>query len=398
MSKTQHYFMLVVIVPRKKGFYKMYIEVKLLNSSGRWSSRTYTYACDIPDIKVGDIVTAPTSSGNVRGQVARVNVPEYSVSQDILPLLKTITGRAELPPPEPAPEQMGLDNLDSSPEPEPSLALSADVIRVKQLPVIEEQLRAVKTQVEAVTSEAAAMVCTEDTIQAVKTRRAELNKQFSELEARRKEVKAAVLTPYERFEAVFRECITEPFKAADAALKEKISQVEQVQKDECEARLRLHFDELCQVHGVDFIRYEQAGVKIDMASAKAKTPRKLMDQLGEFVAGIAVGADQIRKMDDAPEIMAEYKRCLNVGQAVSVVQERRRRVEEERMAAEAREESRARQEAAVARVEAAAPPEMVEPPEEDPVIERLTFTIVGARKSQLIKLRNYLKTEGLIYE
>ena len=381
----------------------MIVEVNYENSARTgFGTRPYSYFCDIEDIKVGDLVKAPTGRGESIAKVSAVDVPEWRVPEDIQRLMKTITERAErreTPAPEPAPQQMGLDDLAAEPAEEPpALAISADVIRVTQLPVIEEQLRAVKAQVEAITSEAAGMVCTEDTIQVVKARRAELNKLAAEFDARRKEVKAAVLAPYERFEAVYRECVAQPFKEADAALKAKIAQVEDVQRDECEARLRRYFMELCQVHGVDYITYEQAGIKIDMASAKARTPKKLMDRLSDFVAGVAVGADQIRSMDDAAEIMAEYKTCLNVGKAVAMVQMRHRAVEQERKAAAVREEARERQEAAVAKVDAVAPPVTVEPPKEDPVIERLTFTVVGARKSQLIKLREYLKTEGLRYE
>ncbi len=384
----------------------MVIEVNYENNTrDGFGSRPYSYFCTIPDIKVGDLVKAPTGRGEALARVAVVDIPEYRIPSNILGMMKTVSERAdpqEAPVTAPPPEQLGLDDLmepEAAAEAEPiSFAISPDVFRVEQLPVISEHLRSVKERVEIETTEAASMVCTEETIQAVKAKRAELNKTFTELDARRKEVKAAVMDPYEQFEAVFRECITEPFKAADAALKDKVAEVEAVQRDTCEERLRLYFDELCQLHGVDYIRYEQAGIKIDMASAKAKTPKKLMDKLGEFVSGVAVGADQIRQMDDAAEIMAEYKTCLNVGKAVSVVQERRRRVEQEKKNAEVREQARKRQEEAVAKVDAIAPPVTVPPPAEDPVIPRLSFTVIGARKSQLIKLREYLKTEGMIYE
>lgn len=285
------------------------------------------------------------------------------------------------------------------------LVASADIIRVTQLPIIEEQLRSVKAYVEQITAEATSLVCTDETIQTVKASRADLNKRFAELETRRKEVKAAVMGPYERFDAVYKECISVPFKSADAALKTKIDTVESELKARCEEKLRRYFDELLVLHGVDFITYEQAGIKIDMTSAKAKKPQKLMDKLGEFVSAVALGADSIRKMDDAAEIMAEYKTCLNVGQAVSVVQTRHRQIEAEKKAAEAREEARRRQEEAVAKVEAAAKVESVAtpiptpaPPAEEKIFPRFTFTVLNATKSQLIKVREFMKQEGIQYE
>lgn len=384
----------------------MVVEVNYANNSrDGFGTRPYSYFCTIPDIKVGDLVKAPTGRGESLARVSAVDIPEYRISSDILGLMKTITEKAEpqeLSAPKSPPQQIGLDDLmepEAAQGGEPlSLAVSPDVFHVEQLPVISERLRSVKNAIEVMTADAAGMVCTEDTIQAVKAKRAELNKIFTEMDARRKDVKAAVMAPYDRFEAVFKECVTEPFKAADTALKDKVVQVEAVQRDACEERLRLYFNELCQLHGVDYIRYEQAGIKIDMASAKAKTPKKLMDKLGEFVASVAVGADQIRQMDDAAEIMAEYKTCLNVGKAVSAVQERRRRVQEEKKTAEAREQSRKRMEDAVAKVDAIAPPEIVQPPTEDPIIPRCAFACVNARRSQLIKVRDFLKQEGIQYE
>ena len=279
------------------------------------------------------------------------------------------------------------------------LAAAADIIRVTQLPIIEEQLRSVKLQVEAITQEAAAMVCTEDTIQAVKTKRAELNKMFNELESKRKEVKAAVMGPYEQFDAVYKECISGPFKRADAALKGKADDVDGEMKQRCEQKLRDYFSGICLLHNVDFITYERAGITIDMASARAKTPKKLQDKIGEFVAGVAVGCDQIRQMDDRDEIMAEYKKCLNVGKAVAIVQDRHRQIESERKVAEAREARRRQQEEAVAKVEAVAPPVVVEPPKPaEKIFPRFTFTVVNATKFQLIKVREFMKQEGIQYE
>ena len=375
----------------------MIISVQFKNKkTGEYEGRAYAFYCDIEDLQIGDIVKAPTTRGSVDARVFAVNVMEAAIDKDLLAMLKTITERAGEED-----HQMPIAAFVSPAENMTSLDLeaAADIIRVKQLPIIEEQLRSVKLQVEAITQEAAAMVCTEDTIQTVKTKRAELNKMFSELEDRRKEVKTAVMGPYEQFDAVYKECISGPFKRADAALKEKVDDVEGEMKRQCEENLRIFFDGLLLLHNVDFITYEQAGIKIDMASARAKTPHKLRDKLNEFVATVAEGVSQIRQMDDRDEIMTEYKKCLDVGKAVAIVQERHRRIEEERKAAEAREEKRKRQEEAVAKVEAVVPPVTAEPPKPaEKIFPRFTFTVINATKSQLIKVREFMKQEGIQYE
>lgn len=268
-----------------------------------------------------------------------------------------------------------------------------ELIKVTQLPIIEERLRSAKDAVDERVSEAVALVCTEETVQTVKDHRAELRRQFDELEEQRKKVKAAVLDPYDRFEQVYRECVSDAFKSADAALKEKIDDVEAEIKGRCEAGLREYFAELCAARHLDFLRWEQAGVKVDMASAKQKTPKKLREQLARFVDRVSCDVARIAEMEDAEEIMAEYKQTLDAIGAMGTVQERHRRIEEERAAKEAREAARAREVEAVRRVETVAPPVQ---PEEDPVV-RCTFT-VRATKPQLRKLKEFMLQEGIEYE
>ena len=211
---------------------------------------------------------------------------------------------------------------------EKMIPVNAPIIEVQQLPVIAERLRLVKDRVEAMTKEAAGLVCTGETVQAVKNTRADLRKQFEELEAQRKAVKAAVMGPYEEFLKVYEECISGPFRIADNRLKEQIDGFEADLKKACEEKLRAYHAEMARVHGVEWLSYDKAmqlaRLKISMADAQAKTPKKLMDALAEITASVAVGVDRINQLDDAAEIMAEYKKCFDVGMAVSEVQRRKK--------------------------------------------------------------------------
>lgn len=275
----------------------------------------------------------------------------------------------------------------------------SELIQVKQLPIIEERLRAVKEFVDKTVADAMALVCNEETVQTVKAARADLNRQFQDLEVQRKSVKAAVMEPYERFEVVYRECVSDAFKRADADLKQKINDVEGTMKRQCEAGLREYFTELCMAHHIDFLTFEQTGVVVSMADAKAKTqpPKKLREQLAQFVAKVEQDLALIAGMDDADEIMVAYKVSLNAAEAVGFVQERHRRIEAERAARAAREEAQTREAEAVQKVEAFAPPVEKEPePAPEPVV-RCRFTVT-ATKTQLKKLKEFLNTEGIKYE
>ncbi len=275
--------------------------------------------------------------------------------------------------------------------------MKTEMIRVVQLPVIEEQLRALKEDVCQRANDALALACTPETIQEVKKARTELRKELEDMEARRKEVKKAVLGPYEAFEAVYRECVSGPFTTADAALKKKIDDVETVIKQECEDVLREYFAELCAVNGLDWLTYDRAGIRIDMASAKQKTPKKLREQLASFVSGVAKDVDTIASMEDAEELLAEYKQCLNLSDAIRSVDDRHRRIEAEKERLSQYTAARDEQKEVVKKVDALTPPVAVEPPREAEQEYRCTFTVY-ATKDKLKGLKQYMIQEGIRYE
>lgn len=291
------------------------------------------------------------------------------------------------------------------------------LIAVTQLPVIEERLREVKAEVEAAVAEAKSMVATDDTIQAVKNRRSELNKQFEALEGQRKAVKAQIMEPYNRFEAVYKECITIPFGEAEKSLKATVDGFQNELKEKTLTKLKDYYTELCEVEHIDWLPFMRAmefgNVKVGVTDAKKNTPRKLMDQLANAVSKIAIGIEQINKMDDAAEIMAEYKVCLDVGKAVANVQERKRAIEAEKAEAERRMEFEAKRAEALAKVkEAAATAPDTTPaeaptavPKATPLNKTMSFRIHFATVEQyekvkpiLAQLKETLNREGIRYE
>ena len=207
------------------------------------------------------------------------------------------------------------------------------VIELQQLPIIVERLHSVKAEIERRTAEATSLICTEETYKSVKDARAQLTKEFKEYEAQRTAIKSKILEPYNAFEQVYRECVTEPFKRADADLKGKIDATEREIKGRCEKQLEAYFQELCAVNHVDFLTFAQTGVRVDMASARAKTPKKLMDQLRMMVEGCAQAMATIDGMAHGDEIAVEYKKCLDLTLAIRLVTERHQKLEAERQRA-----------------------------------------------------------------
>ena len=271
-----------------------------------------------------------------------------------------------------------------------------ELIRLVQMPIIEERLRAAKDFVDATVESAMSLVCTEETVQSVKKTRAELNRQFTELEEKRKAVKTAVLAPYNQFEAIYKECVSDAFKKADADLKKKINDVEGEMKRRCEDALRDYFAELCEVNHIDFIPWERVGITISMADAKAKTqpPKKLKDQLKDFIDGIVQDMELIASMDCPEEIMAEFVQSLDAARSIAIVQARHKRIEEEKAAKAAREEAKAREAEVVKKVESFAPP--VAAPAA-PKVGRVTFTVTDTI-DRLKILKKFLVDNGYKYE
>ena len=271
------------------------------------------------------------------------------------------------------------------------------LMKVTQLPVIEEHLRSRKEQTEQRVAEAMSLVCTDETLTSVKNIRAEMNREFADAETQRKAIKAAIMEKYDSFESVYRECIADPYKRADADLKAKIDATESEIKSRCEEMLLGYFRELCAVNEIDFLSFGQTGVKVDMASARAKTPKKLMEQIKLKVDGVAQDMKTIGTMgENAPEIMVEYKKNLDLSLAISVVNERHRRAEEEREAVKRHTVTPA---ARAAGVTVAAAPQVVPKRVEQAAVERLTVSFrVTDTRERLRLLKQFLVSNGYQYE
>lgn len=281
-----------------------------------------------------------------------------------------------------------------------------DLIEIRQLPVIVERLREVKDSVELTLREATSLACTEETVKDVKAKRAELNKQFSDLEESRKAVKKAILKPYEEFEAVYKECISDPFKKADAALKSEIGAFEGELKHQCMEGLRRFFSEVCAINSVDGLTLEKAmeigKVKIGLSDAKAKAPKAVQDAVAMVVCKVAADMERIGAMENAPEIMAEYRKCYDVGEAISAVSWRKKQIEAEREASERRVASLAAQEAVKTNVASSIPSyvekkaaEIHQQPES--IFPFVRLTLKNITKKQVERLKAFLVEEGIEY-
>ena len=280
--------------------------------------------------------------------------------------------------------------------------MSNDIIVVKQLPVIEQQLAQIKQQVTERVETVTSLVVTEDTVKAVKKARTELNAEFKAWEDKRKEVKKAVITPYEKFEEVYNDCISNSYKTADKLLKQRIDEVENELKAEKAAEVKSYFEEYLASKSIDFITYEQAGINVTLSASL----KSLKEQAKAFIDRIESDLKLIETFTDLKaEILVEYKKSLNVSDAITGVNARAKAVQEEQARQEAEAEKRAAEAQRVEAIKAAIPeaPAAVEAPTEQtaaPAPEQkfcIRFTVKGT-KEQLIALKKFLNEGEYEYE
>lgn len=297
---------------------------------------------------------------------------------------------------------------------------SLQVIALKQLPIIEEHLQLVKSDIETRTRNAMQLVCTEETRKDVKSIRTELSKKFAEMENQRKRVKEAIMEPYNQFEAVYKECISDPYKKADAELKKRIDEVESGLKSDKEKAIRDYFNELCKANNLPWLRFEQMGLKIGLSTSVNGTKTALTST----VLRISNEVLELSRYENAAELMVEYKKSLNMALALSTIRARQEQIElqkqyeaQRRAALEQQRAAEEKVQQAVAEAQktqqdAAEPPieEVTAPTEEtpteapaavqeqaQPTIYEVKFAVRGTIE-QLKKLKQFIMQEGMSYD
>lgn len=278
--------------------------------------------------------------------------------------------------------------------------MNEQLIVLKQLPVIEEHLQTLSAQVDQRVDAALSMVVDETTYKSVKATRAELNKEFQELEERRKAVKSSIMEPYDKFNSVYEQFAAKKYRRADAVLKERISAVEDGLKAQKAEKLRNYYGECCVALNIPGIPFERVGLNITMSASE----KSLRDEIDRFLHGVSDGLQMIQNREDRDEVLVEFWKSLSASQAVNTVEERHRRMAEEKARADARAAEAAAEQRHVSavekRMEAARPmqaPETAPPAADGEPLLCVRFAVTGTR-AQLVALKKFLIDGGYHYE
>lgn len=274
--------------------------------------------------------------------------------------------------------------------------VNQELIVIKQLPVIEEKLKQLSEDISEKVESAKALVCTEENVKTIKQVRANLNKEFIQVENQRKAVKEQILEPYMKFEKIYKEYISDKYKSADEDLKTKINTVENELKVQKEQEIKNYFEELKIANNIDFVTYGQAKINVTLTASK----KSLKEQVDSFINKILDDLKLIETQDNKAEILVEYKKDLNVSRAITEVVNRKEellKIQQQQIDRNLQEEKNRIQENLHNLASANTGNQTQQEVQTQEKIYKITFTVTGTAV-RLKQLKDYMLREGYQYE
>lgn len=284
-----------------------------------------------------------------------------------------------------------------------------ELIKVEQLPIIKAQFESIRESIVTKTDAIKNLAVTPESKVAAKKIRADLNAEFNEFEALRKEVKAQVYNPYLDFERTYKEIVTEPYKAADNALKVKISEIEDAEKKDKESKIRVYYTECVASKQCQFLtqyhRFDKLGIKVTLTGSL----KSYCDMVAKGVDDAFNGYRQICEYCTDPAVrddtLIAYSKSFNAMEALCFA---KKREEELKAIAEAMQADNAHEEQEKI-VEEEQTQFLTRPVEETPqkaeapvevseeTLYSMTFTVTGTIE-QLKAVKNFIIERGIQYE
>ncbi|MDR3162553.1 MAG: DUF1351 domain-containing protein [Helicobacteraceae bacterium] len=232
---------------------------------------------------------------------------------------------------------------------------------------------------------------TDENLSLIKATRADLNKDYKELEDQRKRVKEVVLAEYNSFEAEYRRLITAVFQPANEQLKNLASEVDNRILTEKTERIKSYFK---AKNTYDFISFADIGLNI----IKSGSDKSYAAQIDAFIAKVENDLEAIKGVPNSDRVLAKYHIGKDLSGAIAAVNQ-----EMEREAAI----SRQREEQAAKRAEAKPEVKAAEIPAPPPVTDikvkpegqclQALLKIRGSN-SDIERVKGFLKVTGIQYE
>lgn len=245
---------------------------------------------------------------------------------------------------------------------------------------------------------------TDENLSVIKSTRADLNKDFKELEEQRKMVKEIVLKDYNLFEEAYKKLISAPFKDADVKLK---SLADTVDDEILSLKINGLKNYFTEANTFDFISFEDLGLKI----IKSKSDKVIKSEIDEYLADVKASIETIKTLQNSDRVLAKFQICKDLSRSISDVNievQREEHIkaqneERERIAAERKQQEEDRKKEREMCPDNASVDEVVEQakrveqPQTDDTVYQATFTAF-ATKAQLGELKKFMIEKGIKYE
>lgn len=272
-----------------------------------------------------------------------------------------------------------------------------EIIRVETLPVIFQQLEVVGVMVDEELEKFKDIECTEENKQEVKKTRTSINNTLKVFEDKRKEIKNQVLEAYNQFNDKYELEVKTKLENASNDLKMKIDYIESSQLAEKEIELGNFIEEHIKANHLENILKDVAEI-VRLANLKvnlSSSMKSLKEGALAFIQRVANEVKLIELEETPSNLLYEYQQNgYDLTKAKLILIERQRQIEELAKQREQVQEVVKQEEKIVEQVEEiVAPKEVVEEQE----VITITFTITDT-KENIIKVREFMKKEGIKYE
>ena len=201
-------------------------------------------------------------------------------------------------------------------------------IKLKVLPVIEHDLVKVGKLVDERLAQLniANLVATDETIQAMKSLRADLNKELKDYEEQRKVVKELITKPYSEMEVVYKQMVSDKYKTATDILKDKIGEFENKIKLNKKTEVEEYFNEAVSMFDIEWLKFGMLKIDINLSTSV----KKYKEDIAEAIKRIVTDVELIEMQQFAVEMLVEYKKDLNISRAIKEVADRKEKERKEK--------------------------------------------------------------------
>lgn len=198
-------------------------------------------------------------------------------------------------------------------------------VQIKSVGEIESNMKEVKGYVENLNSYYKNISFTEETMKEAKEEKSKVNKFKKQVSDYRKNIVAEYNKPIKVFENTAKETekiLLETYNT----INQQVSNYENKQKEIKEKEIRDYFEEYKIANNIDFVKYGQLGINVTLSASM----KNLKGQVKAFIDKITDDLKLIETQNHKAEILVEYKQTLNIGQAITMVTNRFKAIEEEK--------------------------------------------------------------------